>query len=693
MSRHKLFFLFLVIITSAAIPQARVKNAGSLQDIVNQVNSDTLTYFIKELSGMVATNIGGTMTTIQSRNKNQPGNEQATQYIRQKLQSYGMTTTLQSFSTTGKNILGVQTGTVFPNQKYIICAHFDDMPSGSIAPGADDNGSGTAAVLEAARILKNYSFPFSIVYALWDEEEQGLVGSDYYAAAARQAGDSIAGVINLDMISWERNGDNKFNLHARPVANSMDIAAKVTELNTTLAIGLVPVLKNPGITASDHASFWSENYSAVLLIEDDDNDFNAYYHTVNDKLSEFNMPYFKKMTQLSIATLASYAMNLNIQIAHTPQPSVIIKDKIQIMANLFSGITLGSGTLAVSGTEDAPGVFRFGLPYLTVGTAVQYYIAAQDSASRVIVTSPKGGSGFNPPGQVPPPTFHQFFVAPKTLLVSDSANSISRWTVSGTWATTTSKYVSAPSSFTDSPTGQYANNVTASMTFTAPINLSQCLGAQLEFDAQWDLESGYDYVQIQVSTNNGSTWTAMAGSFTTVGSGSFQPAGQPLYNGTRTSWVHEKIDMAGFAGKTINIRFLLRTDGSQVKDGMYIDNVLFTSYQPVAYELYLYAIEKSVNGKVTIRWKSSTELQNSGYSIERSKDNSNWYQIGKVSNTLAASEGREFSYTDNTPLDGLNYYRVCSISHSGESIPQSPLAVESTRPAVYSLEQNYPNPF
>ena len=58
------------------------------------------------------------------------------------------------------------------------------MPSGTTAPGADDNASGTAAVIEAARIFTQYDSKYTIIYALWDEEEQGLIGSAYYAHQA-----------------------------------------------------------------------------------------------------------------------------------------------------------------------------------------------------------------------------------------------------------------------------------------------------------------------------------------------------------------------------------------------------------------------------------------------------------------------------------------------------------------------------
>jgi len=128
-----------------------------IQEIINKTNLDSLIYFVKELSGEVQTVIGDTSYTIVSRHKFQSGNDKAADYIKQKLNLYGLTTFDQWYSSTGRNVYGVQTGTVYPNKKYIICAHYDDMPAGPTAPGADDNASGTAAVIEAARIFSKYN--------------------------------------------------------------------------------------------------------------------------------------------------------------------------------------------------------------------------------------------------------------------------------------------------------------------------------------------------------------------------------------------------------------------------------------------------------------------------------------------------------------------------------------------------------
>jgi hypothetical protein len=280
----------------------------TVQAIIDQTNIDSLVYFVKELSGEVQTIIGGSPYTIVSRHKNQPSNDKAADYIKQKLNSYGLVTYDQWFSGTGRNVYGVQLGTVYPNKEYIICAHYDDQPSGTTAPGADDNASGTAAVIEAARIFTQYNSKYTIIYALWDEEEQGLVGSAYYAQQAAIAGDSIMGVINMDMISWDSDNDNVGEIHVRPIANSLSLKDKMVEVNTTYNIGVIPSICNPGTTASDQASFWNNGYGAILLIEEYyGGDFNLYYHTTDDLLIHFNQPYYHKMSRLTLGTVATLA--------------------------------------------------------------------------------------------------------------------------------------------------------------------------------------------------------------------------------------------------------------------------------------------------------------------------------------------------------------------------------------------------
>jgi hypothetical protein len=284
----------------------------TIQTIINETNIDSLTYFVRELSGDVQTIINGSPYTIVSRKYNHTGNDMAAIYIKQKLMSYGLPTYDQYFgSGGGRNIYAIQVGTQYPNKKYIICAHYDDFTySGTVVPGADDNASGTAAVIEAARIFKNYDSKYTIIYALWDEEERGLYGSEYYAHQAYLASDSIMGVINLDMIAYDGNSDGNADIHNSSIGSTSFIKDKMLEVNLLYGINLdLDVV--PAQPYSDHQSFLDYGYGAILLIEDD-YDFHPYYHTANDLIQYFNVPYFLKMTKVSLGSLATLAQTTDI---------------------------------------------------------------------------------------------------------------------------------------------------------------------------------------------------------------------------------------------------------------------------------------------------------------------------------------------------------------------------------------------
>ena len=159
------------------------------------------------------------------------------------------------------------------------------------------------------------------------------------------------------------------------------------------------------------------------------------------------------------------------------------------------------------------------------------------------------------------------------LQINENATSSTNWT--GNWNTTTSTFVSSPRSFTDSPSGNYANNANTTYTYTPSIDLSNATAAKVSFYAKWDIEADYDFVQFQVSTNNGSTWIPQCGKYTVPGqsgNGSVQPSGQPVYEGVQTSWVQEEISLSEYLGQTIKFRFQLRSDGGTRKDGFYFDD-------------------------------------------------------------------------------------------------------------------------
>ena len=310
MIRKIIYCLIIVILLGNSFVNAQTD--PMISSIINSVNIDSLYENLKELTGEKAVTLSSGNVFISSRSYSSYENLLAEEYLQRRLQKFGLNSSIQRFDGGGGNVIGIQYGKKKPNQKIINCAHFDSRPYLGSAPGADDNGSGTSAVLEAARILSKFQTDYTIVYALWDNEETGLNGSNYYAQLAGSQEDSIIAVINIDMIGWDSDNDYLAEIHSKDISNSNLVASKMISTNYLYEIGLNLALINPGIPNSDHSSFWNKNYSAILLIENysylnGKRDFNAYYHTSNDLLQFINRPYFEKCAKLAIATLAGYA--------------------------------------------------------------------------------------------------------------------------------------------------------------------------------------------------------------------------------------------------------------------------------------------------------------------------------------------------------------------------------------------------
>lgn len=271
-----------------------------IKDLVSQ---DSLINTVRILSGEDSVFIGGIKTKISERHSDF-GTNKAADYIKEKFNEMDLSVFDQKYSATGRNIYAVQKGNVVPDSFYIICAHYDSVEDYC----ADDNASGTAAVLEAARILSDSCFRYSIIYALWDEEEKGLIGSFYFASQLEILNLKIKGVINLDMIGYDSNNDSSMEIHVNTDPKTTSLSNALLKTIDELKLRLVPGIQNPGTNGSDHTPFWLKGIGAVLIIEAYfSGDFNKFYHTANDRINKFNIPYFHEMSKLGIVTLTKLA--------------------------------------------------------------------------------------------------------------------------------------------------------------------------------------------------------------------------------------------------------------------------------------------------------------------------------------------------------------------------------------------------
>lgn len=200
----------------------------------------------------------------------------------------------------GCNIIACRIGAVHPNRQIVVGAHYDSEVG---SPGADDNASGTASVLELARVFRQMETEMTFVFAAFDAEELGLVGSHRYAAAAAARGDSIIVMHNMDMIGHYTN-DQYAALYFGPQAAYAALWSRMAYTLDDLHIS-APLFGMSG--GSDHYEFVQYGYDVVYAQE---YDFSDRYHTPNDSTTYLNFEYMTRMIKTSLATLITVDVSL-----------------------------------------------------------------------------------------------------------------------------------------------------------------------------------------------------------------------------------------------------------------------------------------------------------------------------------------------------------------------------------------------
>lgn len=235
-----------------------------------------------------------------------PGWRSVQAKLKERLNALGIATSTQAFGGGGQNVLGIIEGTDKESGTVILSAHYDHIAG---CGGADDNASGVAVVLEAARALSASKSKRTLVLAFWDQEEAGLLGSAEYARVARARGDEITLMISLDGVGY---ADRRAGSQTLPDGIDLILPEMVKELEATgrkgdflAAIGdegsseAIAALRRQGArrglpvfgaglsrlarlglldaARSDHASFWLAGYPGILLT-DTANFRNPRYH-------------------------------------------------------------------------------------------------------------------------------------------------------------------------------------------------------------------------------------------------------------------------------------------------------------------------------------------------------------------------------------------------------------------------------
>jgi leucyl aminopeptidase len=306
-------------------------------------------------------------------------NRQVAEYLVNRLKQYGIEDAkIDSFYVEGSswfagdyaqfmyNVSGTLKGSGATDSTVIIGAHLDAVsfiqPTPpylltSTSPGADDNATGCAVMIEMARVIhENQWIPHhNIDFMAYDAEEIGLMGSYYDARKRREANENVIVMLNNDMVA-NQSESIPWKVTLYKYSNSFDITEKAVQaLNNYTSV--TPQVISSNSAGSDSYPYYQNNYKTTFAIE---NDFSPYYHSTNDLTEHLNFEYCRQIARMNCVLLAHYAFNYsmpnsiqdnrlseNIEVYPVPANDFIIVlnhnikiDKINMLD--FSGRTIES---------------------------------------------------------------------------------------------------------------------------------------------------------------------------------------------------------------------------------------------------------------------------------------------------------------------------------------------------------------
>ena len=340
----------------------------AIAHIASQVSNEHILSYLTKLQG------------FGSRYVRAPGMYNATSWLYNSLQGNGrMQAELQMWSyvnatsvthyvnNTVLTLPGVDSSS---NRIYYIYCHddaslnfppptYDDIMSD--VPGANDDGSGVAATLEAARVLSRFQFQDTIRFAFFNGEEIGLVGSQYWAQAMASRGENVVASIDYDMVGVSP-GTDPYDLNIGSNAASYWQVGYMMDVNDRYGLGLrIEPVQTAGSMRSDIDVFYAYGYPSVMGIEyaDDPN-----YHSKQDRVERLNTTLVARCSRLAVAAFAEMARLLYVDVSIAPGNMTVSDDHPEegeaaiLTANITNTGNLNATDLEVSFLAD-------GVPFAT----------------------------------------------------------------------------------------------------------------------------------------------------------------------------------------------------------------------------------------------------------------------------------------------------------------------------------------
>lgn len=354
----KLFLLLILFTGSKSFSQTSIQRDPEIEQMIKEISADSLKSYIYTLVSF------GTRNTLSSITDPKRGIGSARNWVLSRFNEFAKasggrltamidTTTLQPDGkrVTHTIILGNVVATLKgtdpnDNRIFLISGHLDNMrssPTDSIgdAPGANDDASGTVAVMECARVMSKHSFPATIIFVAVSGEEQGLLGSGFMSEKAKKENWNIEGVLNNDIMGsnnsnetniidntkvrvfseglpayeTEKNAVNIRNLGLENDGKSRQLARYVKEIGERYVDNLqvVMVYRNDRfLRGGDHTPYVQRGYAAIRITEMNENYTRQHQDVRTEKGIDYgDLPqhvdyeYLRKNTCMNLANLAS----------------------------------------------------------------------------------------------------------------------------------------------------------------------------------------------------------------------------------------------------------------------------------------------------------------------------------------------------------------------------------------------------
>jgi len=391
--------------------------------------------------------------------------------------------------------------------------------------------------MEVARVMADFETDRTVLFCAWSGEEYGLYGSEAYAEWCENQGINILGYFNIDMCGYLHPG-NQIKTDIIAPASAQPLEDFYTDVCAMYLPDFIVGSGNLSGGDSDHTSFNNHGYMGIFPFEDVDN-YSPYIHTSDDviglSVNSFEMAAtFTKAMIANVATMANWLTPPSNLIAISGDGLVELSwsNLLEIDGyNIYKNNQFLEFTTEPNFTDNDVENFS---TYTYYVTAIYTETGNESSPSNVVTVTPLPAMSFP--------------------FADDFESGALYWSYEGTWGLSTSQSYSPSHSLTESPTGNYGDNLDISASLYS-FSLENASSAEFSFWTKYSLETGYDYTYLQISTDD-NNWTTLE-----------------TFNGSMNTWINKSYSLDAYIGEPfVKLRFRFTSDEYVTQNGMFIDD-------------------------------------------------------------------------------------------------------------------------